>query len=104
MCVVSYVGDSYRDKWADKWPYLNLPYPDPKVSQPPPIINMNNEAIRKELDDLKKEVEEIKKFLTLAKEYDVRNNEPECHMDDKVEILKRVAALVGVTLEDIFPE
>jgi hypothetical protein len=57
---------------------------------------------REEFDTLKREVEDMKKLLLRAKEYDERNNEPECHMDEKVALLKRVAELVGVNLDEVF--
>jgi hypothetical protein len=41
----------------------------------------------------------IKELLERAKVYDQVNNEPNCEMADKIELLKRVADLVGVEIE-----
>jgi hypothetical protein len=44
----------------------------------------------------------MKKLLIKAKIYDEQNNEPNCEMEDKIALLKRVADMVGVSLDDIF--
>ena len=41
-------------------------------------------------------------LLKKAKEYDLRNNEPNCEMEDKVSFIKMVAKFVGVDLGDVF--
>lgn len=101
MCVVSMVGDHFNDKWKDP---LNPYYPQ--------IQKITNDSIdfesllktvtRSEFDALKKEVEEMKKLLERALEYDKRNNEPNCEMEEKVALLKKVAEAVGVNLNEIF--
>lgn len=89
MCVVSMVGDHYNDKWRDK----NWNWPSTLTQNP---------ISREEFDALRKEVLEMKQLLLRAVEYDKRNNEPSCEMEEKVALLKRVAELVGVDLEEIF--
>lgn len=100
MCVVSMVGDHYRDKWGERdW--------FPKVWPPQPYRvypNQTRPSIpvdREEFDRLKDEVRELRDLLKRAKEYDERNNEPECEVEEKMEILRRVAELVGVDLSDV---
>jgi len=120
MCVTSAVGDFYRDKWSDRpWypgifpsaplqpaspgmpgtipyvPYSPNPYPLPVGAQPSVPIT------REEFDRLKAEVEDLKGLLKMAKAYDERNGEPECEVDDKMDLLRRVAKLVGVELDDV---
>ena len=90
MCVVSMIGDHYNDKW--------------KQQNTTTIINDPNAASKDDLNALKKEVEEMKELLKKALDYDKRNNEPHCEMEDKVAVLKRVAEAVGVSLEDVFPK
>ncbi len=90
MCVASMVSDFYRDRWNQP---QSLPYY---------TITTGSEVSRKDFEDLKKEVEDMKKLLQKAIEYDKINNQPHCEMEDKVELLKKVAELVGVSLEDIF--
>lgn len=82
------VGDHFGQKWGE--PYYQQ------------IITKLPEVSRTEFDALKKEVEEMKILLQRAKEYDEKNNEPNCEIDEKVAVLKKVAELVGVNLDDIF--
>ena len=118
MCVVSMVGDYYSDKW--KQPYVNpvvQPYVNPVVpTEPDPmplltiekLVNLNtvdNEYVKTvDFLALKQEVLEMKELLKRAVEYDKRNNEHHCEMEDKVALLKKVAEYVGVSLEDIFSQ
>jgi hypothetical protein len=88
------VGDHYSDKWKQpQWngTISNVTYNPSQVS-------------KEDFDALKKDVEEMKKLLERALDYDKRNNEPNCEMEEKVALLKKVAELVGVSLEDIFPK
>lgn len=89
MCSVSMIGDHYNDKWKDAW-------------IPPPAGFQISGITRKEFDDLKRDVEEMKALLIRAKKYDEDNGEPDCEMDDKVALLKKVAELVGVDLSEVF--
>lgn len=91
MCVVSMVGDHYSDKWEGLkyWP-LGTNY------------SVYDGPTRVEFNTLKKEVEEMKILLKKAMEYDKKNNEPACEMEEKVAVLKKIAALVGVDLSEIF--
>lgn len=98
MCVVSMVGDHYGDKWGKRWPLIPdripslLPidtiYPDPVP-----------EVSRAEFDELKKEVAEMIALLKRAKKYDKDNGEPDCELDEKMALLRKVAKLVGVDLD-----
>lgn len=96
MCVVSMIGDHYNDKWRDLDLLKNWPQPSTTQTYYPPQVS------REEFDRLKAEVEEMKKLLIKAKIYDEENNEPNCEMEDKVALLKKVAEMVGVSLDDIF--
>lgn len=92
MCTVSMIGDHYRDRW----------YPTPYVPTTTSTFVYSGEISREEFDALKREVEDMKALLLRAKRYDEDNGEPDCEMDEKVELLKRVADLVGVDLSDVF--
>ena len=109
MCVVSMVGDHYNDKWKDLYnqqPTITQPipvYPSViTVGDNTPIGTNNIFPTREEFDALKKEVEEMKKLLIKAKIYDEKNNEPNCEMEEKITLLKKVAELVGISLNDVF--
>lgn len=101
MCVVSMVGDHYRDKWLPKYPSLptwpdEVPYPGSFKLEPfvPGVT-------REEFNELKKEVAEMVALLKRAKEYDERNNEPDCELEEKMALLRKVAGMVGVDLDDV---
>lgn len=96
MCVVSMVGDFYDDKWKGQpwYPPTTSVTPSVRIVVPPPIT-------REEFDALKREVQDMKELLKRAKEYDERNGEPDCEIDEKMEKLRKVAELVGVSLDDV---
>ena len=97
MCVVSNIGDNYRDNFQPRWP--NVPIqPTIYPNQTIPLLPVS----REEFEALKKEVEELKVLLKAAKKFDEQTNQPDCHMDDKVDFIKKLAEFVGVDLEDIF--
>lgn len=103
MCVVSMVGDHYNQKWSEP-PYRDLIgrlTPTRKAIGSSSTYSWNL-VTREEFDSLKKEVEEMKELLKRAVEYDERNNEPHCEIEEKVEVLKKVAELLGVDLDSIF--
>ena len=94
MCVVSMVGEHYTDKYKRTWPDFSQWQGHTWTIGP--------EVSKKEFDELKKDVLEMKELLKKAKEYDKKNGEPDCEIDDKVALLKKIAKMVGVSLEDIF--
>jgi hypothetical protein len=105
MCVVSMVGDHYREKWKPRfpdWDDVQIPvWPSPKTNGSPTFVPLPPEITRAEFDALKKEVEEMKGLLKRAKEYDERNGEPDCEIDEKMSLLRKVAAAVGISLDDV---
>jgi hypothetical protein len=103
MCAVSFVGDHFRDRWVDKpW------FPQPPL-MPPGVWPYQQQqgtvfipqVTRAEFDELKREVLEIKDLLKRAKAYDEQTGQPDCEMDEKVDILRKVAQLVGVDIDDV---
>jgi hypothetical protein len=103
MCAVSMAGDYWRDQLPQKPYYPGIqPFIHPSggaVSGLPPLMHQVTKA---EFDALKRDVEELKKLLTAAKKYDEAVGEPDCEVEDKVELIKKVAKLVGVSMDDIF--
>lgn len=91
MCVVSMIGDHYSNKWGNPLPGINI---QPDV--------LADKEILKQLAELKKEVLEMKELLKLAIEYDKRTNQLDCENEEKIKVLKDVANLVGVSLDDVF--
>jgi hypothetical protein len=109
MCTVSNIGDNYRDNFAPRWPTVPIwPQQPTGVLYPPQPSIMPGQTVvtipvsKEEFDALKKEVEELKQLLKAAKKFDEETGQPDCHMDDKVDFIKKLAEYVGVDLEDIF--
>lgn len=106
MCMVSMVGDQWRDRWTTYpwWPAdytappLQPKYPEfdwSTVFSPAPTIT------REEFDALKADVAEMKEMLAEAKRQDDAEGTPLCENAQKMEVLRAVAALVGVSLDDV---
>jgi len=95
MCTMSMVGDHYRDWFPERYPGW---FPAPNQTIP----TIPSDVTRQEFEALKQAVEDMKKLLLRTKEYDERNGEPDCEMDEKVALLKQVAKLVGVDLAEVF--
>lgn len=107
MCVVSYIGDRYRDdfykkhewfpKEPQKWPDMSEyeKYLTPAPTMVPTLQQFN---------ELKAEVEELKKLLKAAQEFDAKTGQPHCEQDEKIEFIKKIAEFVGVDLKDLFEE
>jgi hypothetical protein len=96
MCTVSMVADHYRDNFIQRWPHPNPIHPLSTAAFTIPPVS------REEFNALKAEVEDMKKLLLRAKDYDERNGEPHCEMEEKVALLKKVAEAVGVNLDEVF--
>lgn len=99
MCTVSMVGDHYRDFYPSRYPTW---FQDSSPAAPAVIVTPSSIS-REEFEALRRDVEDMKKLLVRAKEYDERNGEPHCEMDEKVALLKRIAEVVGIDLADVFP-
>lgn len=91
MCIVSNIGDFYHQQWQ---PYVQ---PIPNTSSwtiIPPVS-------RAEFDALKRDVEEMKELMRAAKRMDELLGQPDCEMAEKLAVLRKVAELVGVDLDDL---
>lgn len=110
MCAVSMIGDHYSDRFRERWPQVDpwplLPQPY-APSDPADIQKKMQELLgpkqitREEFDQLKREVLEMKELLRKAKAYDEAKGEPDCELESKLAVLRKVAALVGVNLDDV---
>jgi len=81
MCVVSMVYDHFYDKWRQP------PYTIPILPFVPYIPAISTS-----------EIEEFRKLLERAREYDKRNNEPDCELEEKRKRLKDLAKELGVDI------
>jgi hypothetical protein len=100
MCVVSNVGDYYGKRFPQDYPDW---FPKPQTLPVTPMIPIVPAGVSQaEFDALKREVEQMKKLLKMAKKIDKATEQPNCEMESKVAMLKRLAQLVGVDLKDVF--
>ena len=127
MRVVSFIGDSYRDRFPQRWPevvpWVNWPkplvpeVPDPadeyhviKIPKTPGPAGPPGEQgpagegpDPKRLEELEKEVRELRELLLKAKKFDEETGQPECEMDEKVAFIKNLADMLGVDMSEVFP-
>jgi len=75
------VMDHYYEKFQEK---KSIPWP-PYVYPPQPMITQE-------------EIEEFRKLLERAKEYDKKNNEPDCELEEKRKKVKDLAKELGVEI------
>lgn len=85
MCMVSYVGDFYSDQFR----------------RYPPLGGFPNQTgpTQAEFDELKRRVDEMIDLMKKAAEIDKKTGQPDCQMDDKLALLRQIAAAVGVDLD-----
>lgn len=102
--MVSNIGDQFGSDFPQKWPNVpTTPIPNmPSVPWPPVYQNPFEFVSRNEFEALKREMEELKKLLLAAKAYDKATGQPDCEMGEKVKMIRQIAQLVGVDLNDVF--
>lgn len=88
MCSVSIVGDYYSDRF--KWVPQQIPAPVFQAG-----------ISRFEFEALRAEVREMKELLKAAKRIDELTGQPDCEMDEKLVVLRRIAELVGIDLDNV---
>jgi hypothetical protein len=94
MCSVSMVGDYYGQKWGIQ-PGLGGGLGG--------LGGLGSAPTMADFEALKREVMDMKELLKRAIDYDKKTGQPDCHLEEKLVVLRKVAELVGVSLEDILP-
>jgi len=92
MCVVSMVLDHYRDKWEEQG-IRSIDWTGGGPTQ------LQFDQLKLEVEELRKEVLNMKELLKKAKIYDEENGQPDCEMEEKLELVRKVAEIVGVDLD-----
>lgn len=87
MCVVSMIMDHQFDEWDRKYrPWLSepiiTPYQKPQRAFP-----------------TQEEIDEFHRLLDRAREYDRKNNEPDCELEEKREKLRKLAEELGIKID-----
>lgn len=95
MCVVSMVMDHFRDNWEPRIQPLGPSFPNNN-------LNPLTEALKNmEPKITDAEIREFRKLLERAREYDKKNSEPECEMQEKKDALIAIAKQLGVDISFI---
>lgn len=95
MCVVSMVMDHYREKWTPLVPSPMVP-----GWQPVPMPLRRDRDVRRDERPAiaPEEIAEFRRLLERAREYDKRNHEPDCELDEKRAALLVLAKQLGVDI------
>ena|SRR5579864_2564320 len=111
MCVMSMTGNYFEKTLPQRYdwiqPYIQQPYIYPEKNNavtPHTTITIGNPVIavtREEFEALKKDVIMMKELLMESKKYDEENGEPDCEIEEKMEKLRAIAAIVGVDLDEV---
>lgn len=97
MCTVSMIGDQFGRDYPNRHPWVQpMILPGAPLMVPPAVS-------REEFDRLRADVDELKTLLLAAKRYDERTGQPDCEVDEKVALIRRLAELVGVDMSGVFP-
>src|SRR4051812_9455869 len=105
MCMVSAVLGNWANAFPQQWPQI---YPDTVPSIPTAIPNTYmgtvQFATKQDIDALRQEILELKELLLAAKKFDDQTNQPDCEEEAKVALIKAVAKVVGIDMNDIFQD
>jgi len=93
MCVYSMIGDDWAKRWNEQYPEIFKPVVTGTLNWP-------HQVTREEFEALKKEMQELKDLLIQAKKYDEATGQPDCEMEDKVTLIKKMAEFLGVDMGD----
>lgn len=91
MCVVSMITDHYIDEWSKRL----HPSPVPPSFTPYPATPLLYPVVPAITPE---EIAEFRRLLERAREYDRRNNEPDCGMEEKKTKLRKLAEELGATI------
>lgn len=101
MCSVSMVADDWRKNVIPGIvPYPYVPHtpngmPGGTVVFTPPVTRAEFEALRVEL-------EAVKKQLLEAKKQDEADGNPDCEMEEKIDIFRQLGKMVGIDFDEVF--
>jgi hypothetical protein len=107
MCVVSAVGDNWRDTFPKKYPNWEdvINHIPQFVPNPTSVVkDADLEQIKADIASIRSDMIELKKLLKAAIEYDEKTGQRHCETEDKIALIKRVADAVGVDLSDLHLE
>ena len=92
MCVVSMIMDHYDDEWRRK---LTAPPPTWVPMVPYTVPN----SVPHPAAPTQQEIEEFRRLLERAREYDKKNNEPDCELVEKRQKILKLAEELGIKVD-----
>lgn len=103
MCIVSMIGDDFYRRRRDTWPPIYRPWESPHPSDAEKAVKESfRDAVQSaQIAELKKEIEALKELIKAAKKYDEVTGQPACEHGDKVKLIKDMARVLDVDLEDL---
>lgn len=102
MCVVSMVSDHQINKWGEWINQENLYTPIIVKNVDTKQLEVKIENLTAQFEELRRDFTDFKKLVLRAIDYDERNNEPECEVEDKVRLIKEMANHLGIDVSDIW--
>lgn len=103
MCVYSMIADDWNRRNGQWVEPLITPTitPDPSYFR---FVTPESPATKKDIDDLRAELQELKKLLKAAAAYDAASGQPECEQEEKIALIRKMAEITGVDMEDCLPK
>lgn len=89
MCVTSAIMTYETNRWDRQWPGWAGASTFPQT------------VTREEFDALRNDVRELKELLAQAQKFDAATGQPECELEEKVELVRKMAQFVGIDLDDV---
>jgi hypothetical protein len=103
------IMDHFRDKWEPLIPTTPSPLPfaphtipsSPFQPQPHPLPEPKINPIPAPTEPriTPEEIAEFRRLLDRAREYDRKNNEPDCELEEKKAAIKTIAKALGVDID-----
>lgn len=101
MCVVSNIGDNYQRN--DGWPWRPVnpwpPLPEIDKAIPQDFRPIWEDAVKdKKIADLEDRIKALEELIRKGKEFDAATGQPDCELDEKYELLRKIAKEMGVEI------
>ena len=103
MCAVSAMIDNWKTNALPEFPFQVMPQAVPPYRTPNAFeVRGVGNVSREEFEKLKQDFEAFKALLLAAKEYDKTTNQPNCEVEEKVLLVRKVADMLGVNVDEVF--
>ena len=87
MCVVSNIYDYGRQQIEQQWPWVT-----PSIESVPP------EVTKEDIAEIRRELAELRDLIKAGQRYDEATGQPDCELEEKTELIRRLAELLDVEI------